>query len=302
MLGFPEERKTPEQALGTVIQEAWISGVSTRRVDDPVRAMGLSGISKSTVSKPCKEIDERVGEFLNRPLTRDWPYVWLDATYLKQRQGGPIVPVAAIIAVAANTEGRREIIGPGIGPSQAGTFWTDLPALLEGPRPRWGEAGDQRRSHRSERCHRARLRSDLATRRVHWMRNALAHVSRGPHRVAAAAIRQAFEQPDRKHAGETWRHVAERLRTRWPKLADLMDASEHDVLAYMAFPRQAPHHVAQREPDRAPEQRGEASRRCRRDLSERGVHHASHRCRALRTERRLADPRSLHAGRGLRPD
>ena len=88
-----------------MIQEAWISGVSTRRVDDLVQAMGLSGISKSTVSKLCKDIDERVGEFLNRPLTGEWPYVWLDATYLKVRQGGRIVSVAAIIAVAANTEG-----------------------------------------------------------------------------------------------------------------------------------------------------------------------------------------------------
>jgi len=96
-----------------------ISGVSTRRVDELVQAMGLNGISKSTVSKLCKDIDDRVGEFLNRPLTGDWPYVWLDATYLKVRQGGRIVPVAAIIAVAANTEGRREIIGLGIGPSEA---------------------------------------------------------------------------------------------------------------------------------------------------------------------------------------
>ena len=101
--GFLEARKTSEQALVAVIQEAWIGGVSTRRVDELVQAMGLSGISKSTVSKLCKDIDERVGEFLNRPLTGDWPYLWLDATYLKVRQGGRIVPVAAIIAVAANT-------------------------------------------------------------------------------------------------------------------------------------------------------------------------------------------------------
>ena len=124
--GFLEARKTSEQALVAVIQEAWIGGVSTRRVDDLVQAMGLSGISKSTVSKLCRDIDERVGEFLNRPLSGQWPYVWLDATYLKVRQGGRIVPVAAIIAVAANTEGRREIIGLGIGPSEAETFWTDF--------------------------------------------------------------------------------------------------------------------------------------------------------------------------------
>ena len=108
---FLEARKSSEKALIAVIQEAWIGGVSTRRVDDLVQAMGLSGISKSQVSKLCKEIDERVHAFLDRPLAGEWPYLWLDATYLKQREGGRIVSVAAIIAVAANTDGRREIVG-----------------------------------------------------------------------------------------------------------------------------------------------------------------------------------------------
>src|SRR5271168_3598078 len=119
---FLEARRTSEKALVAVIQEAWIGGVSTRRVDDLVQAMGLSGISKSSVSKLCKDIDERVNAFLDRPLAGDWPYLWLDATYLKQREGGRIVSVAAIIAVAANTEGKREIVGLHIGPSEAETF------------------------------------------------------------------------------------------------------------------------------------------------------------------------------------
>src|SRR3954463_13392211 len=121
---FLEPRRTTEKALVAVIQEAWIGGVSTRKVDDLVQAMGLSGISKSQVSKLCKDIDERVHAFLERPLTGEWPYLWLDATYLKQREGGRIVSVAAIIAVAANTDGRREIVGLHIGPSEAETFWT----------------------------------------------------------------------------------------------------------------------------------------------------------------------------------
>src|SRR3712207_1285215 len=121
---FLEPRKTAERALVAVIQEAWVGGVSTRRVDDLVQAMGLSGISKSTVSKLCKEIDERVNGFLERPLAGEWPYPWLDATYLKQRGGGRVVSVAAIIAVAVNAEGRREIVGLHIGPSEAETFWT----------------------------------------------------------------------------------------------------------------------------------------------------------------------------------
>src|SRR5580704_6563648 len=118
---FLEARKSTEKALIAVIQEAWIGGVSTRRVDDLVQAMGLSGISKSQVSKLCKEIDERVHAFLDRPLAGEWPYLWLDATFLKQREGGRIVAVAAIIAMASNSEGRREIVGLHIGPSEAET-------------------------------------------------------------------------------------------------------------------------------------------------------------------------------------
>jgi transposase-like protein len=248
--GFLEARKTSEQALVALaivlgpmadngsLQEAWIGGVSTRRVDELVQAMGLNGISKSTVSKLCKDIDERVGEFLNRPLTGDWPYVWLDATYLKVRQGGRIVPVAAIIAVAANTEGRREIIGLGIGPSEAETFWTEFLRSLRA-RGLGGVRLVISDAHSGLKAAISRVFEATWQRcRVHWMRNALAHVSRGQHTVVAAAIRQAFDQPDRAHAGETWRKVAEQLRPRWPKLADLMDASEHDVLAYMSFPRQ----------------------------------------------------------------
>ena len=121
---FLEARKVSEKALIAVVQEAWIGGVSTRRVDELVQAMGLSGISKSQVSKLCKDIDERVHAFLDRSLSGEWPYLWLDATYLKQREGGRIVSVAAIIAVAVNTEGKREIVGLHIGPSEAETFWS----------------------------------------------------------------------------------------------------------------------------------------------------------------------------------
>jgi transposase-like protein len=129
---FLEPRKTSERALVAVIQEAWISGVSTRKVDDLVQAMGLSGMSKSSVSKLCKDIDERVSAFLDRPLSGEWPYLWLDATYLKQREGGRIVGVAAIIAVAVDTEGKREIVGLHIGPSEAETFWsTFLKSLVK---------------------------------------------------------------------------------------------------------------------------------------------------------------------------
>src|SRR5689334_5206682 len=123
---FLEPRRTAEKALVSVIQEAWIGGVSTRRVDELVQAMGLAGISKSQVSKLCKDIDERVNAFLERPIEGEWRYLWLDATYLKVREGGRIVSVAAIIALAVSIEGRREIVGLGLGPSEAEPFWSDF--------------------------------------------------------------------------------------------------------------------------------------------------------------------------------
>src|SRR5712664_3522253 len=122
--GFLEPRRLAEKALTAVIQEAYIQGVSTRSVDELVKAMGMSGISKSQVSRLCAEIDERVNAFLERPIEGDWPYLWIDATYLKVRQAGRIVSVAAIIAVAVNTDGVREILGMAIGPSEAEPFWS----------------------------------------------------------------------------------------------------------------------------------------------------------------------------------
>jgi putative transposase len=235
---FLEARKSSEKALVAVIQEAWIGGVSTRRVDELVQAMGLTGISKSQVSKLCKDIDERVTAFLERPIEGEWPYLWLDATYLKVREGGRIVSVAAIIAVAVSTDGRREIVGLGIGPSEAEPFWSSfikdlVKRGLKGVKLVISDAHDGLR-HAITRV----LSATWQRCRVHWMRNALAHVSKGQHTMVAAAIRQAFLQPDAAAAHQTWRHVADQLRARWPKLAALMDDSEHDVLAYMAFPTQ----------------------------------------------------------------
>jgi putative transposase len=250
---FLEARKTSEKALVAVIQEAWIGGVSTRRVDELAQAMGLTGISKSTVSKLCKEIDERVNAFLERPLEGEWPYLWLDATYLKQREGGRIASVAAIIAVAVDSEGRREIVGLHIGASEAGIFWsTFLRNLhkrgLKGVKlvisdAHEGLKGAIRRVFGAtwQRC------------RVHWMRGALAHAPIGlrpsPRRdvgaadrrqqtMVAAALRQAFLQPDQESARRVWRQMADQFRGRWPRLGSLMDESEHEVLAYMSFPAQ----------------------------------------------------------------
>jgi putative transposase len=235
---FLEPRKTSEKALVAVIQEAWIGGVSTRRVDDLVQAMGLGGIGKSTVSKLCKEIDERVNAFLDRPLEGEWPYLWLDATYLKVREGGRIVSMAAIIAVAVDAEGRREIVGLHLGPSEAETFWS---AFLKGLVKR-GLRGVKLVVSDAHEGLKAAIRRVLGATwqrcRVHWMRNALAHVPKGQQTMVAAALRQAFLQADQVNARRVWRQVADQLRPRWPKLAALMDESEHDVLAYMGFPAQ----------------------------------------------------------------
>jgi transposase-like protein len=233
-----EPRKASEKALVAVIQEAWIGGVSTRRVDEIVQAMGLAGISKSTVPKLCKDIDERANALLDRPLEGEWPYLWLDATYLKVREGGRIVSVAAIIAVAVDTEGRREIVGLGLGPSEAEGFWS---AFLKGLLRR-GLRGVKlvvSDAHDGLKHAIAKVLGATWQRcRVHWMRNALAHGPKGQHSMVAAALRQAFLQADREAAHQLWRQVADRLRPRWPRLAGLMDESEHDVLAYMAFPAQ----------------------------------------------------------------
>ena len=220
--GFLEPRKTVEKALVSVIQEAWIAGVSTRRVDELVQAMGMTGISKSSVSKLCKDIDERVNAFLKRPLGGEWPYLWLDATYLKVREGGRIVSVAAIIAVAVTTDGKREIVGLHIGPSEAEPFWSTFlrDLVRRGLRDVKLVISD---AHEGLKAAITRVVGATWQRcRVHFMRNALAHVPKGQHTMVAAAIRQAFLQPDHASATQTWRHVADQLRARWPKLGSCM--------------------------------------------------------------------------------
>ena len=236
--GFLEPRRTVEKALVAVIQEAWIAGVSTRRVDDLVQAMGLSGISKSSVSKLCKDIDERVMGFLQRPLTGEWPYLWLDATYLKVREGGRVVSVAVIVAVAVTTEGRREIVGLHIGPSEAEIFWTDFLRDLV----KRGLTGMKLVISDAHEGLKAAIRRVLGATwqrcRVHWTRNALAYVPKAHQTMVAAGLRQAFQQPDQVAARASLSHFADQLHNRWPKLKVFVDDSMDDVLAYMSFPAQ----------------------------------------------------------------
>ena len=236
--GFLEPRRLAEKALTAVIQEAYIQGISTRSVDDLVKAMGMSGISKSEVSRLCAEIDERVKVFLDRPIEGDWPYLWVDATYVKVRRNGRIVSVAVIVAVGANSDGRREVLGMTIGASEAEPFWMEfLRSLtrrgLRGVKLVISDAHEGIKAAVSkvfcaswQRC------------RVHFSRNALAHAGKSGRRVVSAFIATAFAQETEDAAKLQWRKVADQLRPNVPKLATLMDSAEHDVLAYMSFPPQ----------------------------------------------------------------
>lgn len=235
---FLEPRRLAEKALTAVIQEAYIQGISTRSVDDLVKAMGMSGISKSQVSRLCQEIDTRVKTFLERPIEGDWPYLWIDATYLRVRQDGRIVTVANIIAIGANSEGRREILGMAIGPSEAETFWTDFLRSLA----RRGLRGVKlviSDSHEGIKAAVSKVFCATWQRcRVHFMRNLLAHAGKSGRRVVSAFVATAFAQETPETAKGQWRQVADQLRPKVHKLAALMDEAEVDVLAYMTFPRE----------------------------------------------------------------
>jgi putative transposase len=235
---FLEPRRTAEKALTAVIQEAYVHGVSTRSVDDLVRAMGASGVSKSQVSRLVEEIDERVNAFLARPIEGEWPYLWIDATYVKARQAGRIVSTAVIIAVGVNTDGRREVLGVATGPSEAEAFWKSFLRSLadRGLRGTKLVIADD---HKGLRAAASKVfHATLQRCRIHWMRNALAHVPAKQRPAVSAMIKTIFAQETAREAHEQWNSVAEALRGRAPKLAGLMDEAREDVLAYTAFPRE----------------------------------------------------------------
>jgi transposase-like protein len=233
--GFLEPRRTAEKALAAVIQEAYVHGISTRSVDELVKALGMSGISKSQVSRLCTEIDQRVQAFLTRPIEGDWPYLWIDATYVKVREAGRIVSVAVIIAVAVNTDGRREVLGLAVGPSEAEPFWTDFLRSLT----RRGLRGVNlviSDAHEGLKAAVAKvLHATWQRCRIHVLRNLLAHVGPSQRAMVAAAIRTVFTQENQDAARRQWRQVTDGLRERFERLAKAMDAAEDDVLAYMTF-------------------------------------------------------------------
>ena len=235
-----EPRTRAERALVTVVQEAYVGGVSTRRVDDLVKALGLEGISKSQVSRICAELDAEVERFRSRPLTDVYPYVWLDATFVKARVDGRVISQAVVIAVGVTGNGTREVVGVDIGPSEDGAFWL---AFLRGLVAR-GLSGVQLVTSDAHEGLRQAIAAVLHGAswqrcRVHFLRNALALVPKAAQALVAATIRTVFAQPTAEAARQQWRQVIDGFQGRWPRLADLMAAAESDVLAYLAFP--APH-------------------------------------------------------------
>jgi putative transposase len=234
---FLEPRRAAEKALTAVIQEAYVQGVSTRSVDELVKTMGMTGISKSQVSRLCEEIDERVKMFLDRPIEGSWPYLWIDATYVKVREGGRIVSVAVIIAVGVNTDGRREVLGMAVGPSEAEPFWTSFLRSLTRRGLRGVKLVISDAHEGLKAATRKVLHATWQRCRVHFMRNAMAHAGPKQRAMVFAAIRTAFAQEE-EAAHKEWRAVADRLRARFRRLAELMDEAENDVLAYMTFPKE----------------------------------------------------------------
>jgi putative transposase len=233
-----EPRRRAERALSAVVQEAYVHGVSTRKVEELVKALGMSGISKSRVSEVCKELDEEVERFRSRPLEGSYPYVWVDATYLKARQDGRVASTAVVIAVGVKAQtGEREVLGFEVGPSEDEAFWTSFLRSLVGR----GLSGVRLVTSDAHRGLKGAVEAVLQGAswqrcRVHFMRNALSLVPKTAQQMVGATIRTVFAQPDSESARQQWRRISEGFRSRFPRLTELMEEAEEDVLSYAAFP------------------------------------------------------------------
>lgn len=232
-----EPRRRAEQALTAVVQEAYLQGVSTRRVDDLVQALGMTGISKSQVSRLCEGLDADVARFRNRPLGGGYPYLWLDATYLKVRQNGAVVGMAVVVAMGVRESGEREVLGLDIGPSEEGAFWLSfLRSLVARGLSNVQLVISDSHLGLKQAIHAVFHGASWQRCRVHFVRNVKALVPKAAGEMVATSIRTVFSLPTADLAHEQWRRLADSFRKKYPKLATAMDDAESDVLAYLHFP------------------------------------------------------------------
>lgn len=232
-----EPRRRGERALVAVVQEAYVHGVSTRKVDDLMRALGLEGISKSEVSRVCGALDAEVEAFRTRPITGEHPYIWIDATYHKVRQDGRVSSMATVVAIGVTADGERQILGVDAGPSEDAAFWT---AFLRELKRRGLQGVRLVISDGHEGIKKAVATVLTGTTwqrcRVHFMRNLLAVVPKSAREAVAAVVRTIFAQPDHASALTQLRRVVDGLRPRFPEAATRLEEAAEEVLAYLHFP------------------------------------------------------------------
>ncbi len=234
-----ERRRRIDRALFAVVMEAYVHGVSTRKVDDLVAALGLeSGISKSEVSRICGELDEQLGAFRSRSLAHvEFPYVFLDATYLKGRVDHQVVSRAVVVATGVSMDGNREVLGCAVGHSEDGAFWTEF---LRSLRAR-GLSGvrlvisDQHLGLKKA-VEAVMVGSSWQRCRVHFMRNVLARVKRNNTHMVIAAIQTIFAQPDADSVREQFDRIVGTLEGQFPDVATMLTDAKEDLLAFSAFP------------------------------------------------------------------
>lgn len=237
---FLEPRRMVDKALVNVIQEAYINGVSTRKVDKLVEELGIR-IDKSAVSRICKELNEQVEAFRNRPLMGKFPYIWLDATFPKVREGGHVQGMALVVATAVDDNGTRHVLGFDVGMSESGAFWEEFLRTLV----RRGLSGVRlviSDAHEGLKNAIAKILPGTSWQRcrVHCMRNILCHVPRKQQGMVSAMIRTIFAQESLEEAKQQLRNVVSQLEAHFPKAMEVLENAEPDILAYMAFP--AVHH------------------------------------------------------------
>ena len=234
-----EPRRRADKALVSVVQEAYIHGVSTRKVEDLVQALGIESMDKSQVSRMCQELDGVVEAFRNRPLEASYPYLWLDATYLKVRQQSRVINMALVVAVGVNEDGEREVLGLDLGPAEDEAFWLQF---LRGLVARGLKGLELVISDAHEGLKKAIASvaggASWQRCRVHFMRNVLSHVPKTSQPVVSAAVKTIYAQPDADSARAQLHKVADSLEASYPRAARVLRDGGEDTLSYMAFPEE----------------------------------------------------------------